>query len=419
VPTLVLGRNPTGTNEQFQEAFRHGAVSGERLMRIHLTHAPPMKSKAGEVDEAWTKRWEQIFDMAAKNGMGVIPVFGVWADWNDGSKNETWHSWHKNTYNVKLGGPAKSPKQLFGDTPCRKQWLAWLKAMVTRWQQRKEIVAWEIFSELDLLTGSTEPLAVEFVKAASTVIHQADNKSRPITVSLAGINEWPKVFSLDAVDFIQIHPYTTNRRFGGNLADMIIATTQARLRRYNKPVLIGESGLDSRPPRNTLSVSNRAGIGIRQALWAAAVSGAMNGRMLWWEDGYGRYEGADIIARYHAAAAPVQRFVADVDYLGCRRIATKASQDLRGAALGNERTIVCWFRDVQCGAPNWPMRVVTGARLTLSVAKKSKWHAWFYQTSTGKVTSELTLRPVGGTLTVVLPDFEGSIAVKLTVADDN
>ncbi len=216
VPTLVLGRNPTGTNEQFQEAFRHGAVSGERLVRIHLTHAPPMKSKAGEVDEAWAKRWEQIFDMAAKNGMGVIPVFGVWADWNDGSKNETWHSWNKNTYNVKLGGPAKSPKELFGDTPCRTQWLAWLEAMVTRWQQRKEIVAWEIFSELDLLTGSTEPLAVEFVKAASTVIHQADNKSRPITVSLAGINEWPKVFSLDAVDFIQIHPYTTNRRFGGS-----------------------------------------------------------------------------------------------------------------------------------------------------------------------------------------------------------
>ena len=78
--------------------------------------------------------------------------------------------------------------------------------MVTRWQQRKEIVAWEIFSELDLLTGSTEPGAVEFVKAASTVIHQADNESRLITVSLAGINEWPKVFSLDAVDFIQIHP---------------------------------------------------------------------------------------------------------------------------------------------------------------------------------------------------------------------
>lgn len=114
MPTLVLGRNPAGTNEQFQEAFRHGAASGERLMRIHLTHAPPMKSKAGEVDEAWSKRWEQIFDMAAKNGMGVIPVFGV--------------------------------------TPCRKQWLAWLEAMVTRWRKRKEIIAWEVFSELDLLT---------------------------------------------------------------------------------------------------------------------------------------------------------------------------------------------------------------------------------------------------------------------------
>ncbi len=65
------------------------------------------------------------------------------------------------------------------------------------------------------------------------------------------------------------------------------------------------------------------------------------------------------------------------------------------------------------------MQVVTGASLTLSVAQELKWQARFYKTSTGKITSELTLRPVGGTLTVVLPDFEGSIAVKLSVADGN
>ena len=416
VPTLVLGRNPIGTIEQFQEAFRHGAANGERLVRIHITYG--QKSKPGEVDEAWSKRWEQVFDMAAKNGLGVIPVFGVWAEWNDGSKNETWHTWDKSIFNAKNGGPAQSPRELFDDTPCRKQWLAWLEAMVKRWRGRKEIVAWEIFSELDLLTGSTEPRAAEFVQAASAVIRRADSESRPITVSLAGINEWPKVFSLDAVDFIQIHPYATNRRYGGNLCDMILATMHARLRRYKKPVLIGESGLDARPPRMTLTVSKRASIGIRQAIWAGAVSGAMNARMLWWEDGYGRYEGAaNIIAKYHAASAPVQRFVAGVDYTGFRRVAAKTSRQLRGAALGNRRIILCWFRDIRCGAPNWPMRVVSGSSVTLAIGQSADWEAQYYETATGKVIGERSLKSVDGQLAVPLPDFEGSIGIKLRRKD--
>jgi len=374
-----------------------------------------MRAKAGKVDEAWVKRWEQVFDLAAKSGLGVIPVFGVWADWNDGSNNEAWHAWERNRYNAKVGGPARSPAELFDDTTCRKQWLTWLETLVKRWRPRKEIVAWEIFSELDLLTGSTEERAAGFVKCASSIIRRADGESRPITVSLAGINEWPKVFSLDAVDVIQIHPYANHPRFRGNLDDMIIATVRVRRQRYQKPVLIGECGLDSRPPRKTLTVSKRAAIGIRHAIWAAAVSGSMNGRMLWWEDGYGRYEGADIISQYHDAAGPVNRFVEGVDYTGFRPVAVVAPPELRGAALGNKETILCWYRDVHCNAPSWSLRPVSGARITVPVGPIEKTlKATFYDTSTGKTASERTLQPVTGKLVLPLPDFEGSIALKLS-----
>ena len=75
---------------------------------------------------------------------------------------------------------------------------------------------------------------------------------------------------------------------------MIIATVRQRLTRYGKPVLLGECGLDSAPPRATLEVAARAAVGSRHAIWAAVVGGALKGRMLWWQDGYDQFEKVDL-----------------------------------------------------------------------------------------------------------------------------
>ena len=39
-------------------------------------------------------------DAAEKHGLAVSPVLGVWVDWNDGSRQETWHRWDRNLFNV-------------------------------------------------------------------------------------------------------------------------------------------------------------------------------------------------------------------------------------------------------------------------------------------------------------------------------
>ena len=191
------------------------------------------------------------------------------------------------------------PSELFDDTPCRKLWLKRLETFVRHWSHRRAIVGWEIFSELDLVTGATEERAVEFTERAAAVIRAADPWKRPVTASQAGINEWPKLLKSTALDFIEVHPYADGA-FGGRLDDLILSTVRERLRKYGKPVLLGECGLNSAPPRGTLDVAARAEVGIRHAIWAAVVSGAMNGRMLWWQDGYDQFEKADLCRHYHA-----------------------------------------------------------------------------------------------------------------------
>ncbi|MFQ5808460.1 MAG: hypothetical protein ACE5JM_02480, partial [Armatimonadota bacterium] len=366
--TFLLGRNPTGWQvAQFEPLLQWAGQSGERMVRVQLTTGRAQVAPAGDVDEEWAGRWDRVFDMAAENELYVLPVFGGWADWNDGSKGERWHAWHRNHFSAALDGPAKAPAELLQDTRCRELWLQWLEKLVRRWQGRWHILGWEVFSELDLITGSSEDAALAFMERAAAVVRAADSRARPVTASLAGIREWPRLFRSDALDFLQVHPYANHRRFRGNLSDMIIQSVRQRLERYGKPVLIGESGLDARGIKDTLVVAPRAHVGIRHAIWASVVSGAMNGRMLWWEDGYDQYARLDLRTRYKDASAPAARFVEGVDFAGFRPVAATGSYGVIGAALGNEGVVLGWFRDAQCAAPDWPVRRLDGQSVALSV----------------------------------------------------
>jgi hypothetical protein len=44
-----------------------------------------------------------------------------------------------------------------------------LETFVRRWSDRRAIVGWEVFSELDLVSGATEARAVEFTEQAVAV----------------------------------------------------------------------------------------------------------------------------------------------------------------------------------------------------------------------------------------------------------
>ena len=416
-PRFLLGRNPTGWQvSQFEPLLRWAHDSGEKLVRIHLTVGMAPPGPAGQVDEAWARKWDEVLDRAAANGLYVLPVFGVWSDWNDGSRGEPWHRWDKNPYNAALGGPAKVPAELLGDTACRRQWLAWLAALVERWRNRPEMIGWEVFSELDLMSGATEDAAVAFMESAAGVVRAADPKHRPVTASLAGTDEWPKLLASNAIDLVQVHPYADLPRYKGELSALILDCVRERLSRYGKPVLIGESGLDSRAPQGTLVTSPGAAIEINHAIWAALVSGAANGRMLWWEDGYDQYyPGLDLRTAYKDASAPAAHFAATVDFTGLKPVEVQFGDGLKGAALGNARCIIGWFKDAHCVPPDWPVRPVAGQSVGLNVAGAvGAWRVEFWDPRSGAVVGGADVRPQGGRLTVALPPFQDAIAFELT-----
>jgi hypothetical protein len=415
VPTFVMGRNPVGVNaEAFAEQFQKTAAAGERFVRIHFTYSPPGE-KAGGIHPDMLEMWDAVLDAAEKNNLAVLPVLGIWSDWNDGSHGEAWHLWKKNPFNATLDGPAKRPSELLEDTECRKLWFKRLETIVKHWAPRRCIVGWEIFSEVDLITGATEDRAVEFAAQAAAVIRVADPAHRPTTLSQAGVNAWPKLLGSDAVQIVSVHPYAAPP-FGGNLDELILKSVRERLQICRKPVLIGECGLDWAPPRGTLDVAPGAEVGIRHAIWASVVSGAMSGRMLWWQDGWDQFEMADVCRHYEQAAAPAAAFVKGIDFTDFAPVACDAP-GLMGAMLGNHHQLIGWFRDARCVPPEWLLRKVRGREVTLG-GHTGTWLVEFVDTTSGRVIKRNTVKAKKHQLKIPLPTFQGSIALRLTASTE-
>jgi len=419
-PAFVFSRNIAGYRMyDFDTLLPMAKDGGSRVVRLQVSTvvAGGMGyTNSGQVDEAWAQKWEKVFDTAEANGIYVMIVFTGWYDWNATGFN----NWAQNPFNIANGGPASNPADLFdSDSSVQTLWLQWLKSIVTRWQGRKAILAWETYSEVNLTNGVTEASGVAFVERAAAVIRAADPTRRPITASLADVGEWPSFYRSDALDFINIHPYPPS----GQLDIKIIADVRALRAKYQKPVMIGESGLSAETPdRNppTLTTADRAKIGLKHAIWAAVVSGAMNARAFYWEDGYAIYFpdlNWPFLRKYATLELPAASFIRDVDLVGMVPLSTRASGKISGAAIGNDKAAIGWFRDAGCEPPDWPLRPVIAKESVIVTVPggATRWQIDFYSTQTGTdVVQSITVGRKGDDVTIPLPDFTDDIAFKMT-----
>ncbi len=178
--------------------------AGTSVIRVGLDNSGYGYTNTGAIDEAWAARWEAVLDLAEQNGIYVLPFFGGWFNWNTTGFN----NWADNPLNAANGGPASDPLELFVEgSPTQTAWLQWISAVVTRWQDRPNILAWELYSEVNYTNGVSEEAGVAFVERAAAVVRAADSHDRPTTASLADVGEWPSFYNSDAVQFINFHPY--------------------------------------------------------------------------------------------------------------------------------------------------------------------------------------------------------------------
>jgi hypothetical protein len=422
-PAFLFSRNPAGWNPADWETLSYmGRLQGDHFVRLG-TSAASMGgfhgygyTPQGGIQEDWSDNWEHLFDVAESYGLYVLPTFGGWIDWNDTGYN----TWADNPFNRKNGGPATNPGEIFKkDSPAQQLYLQWFKDLVTRWSAHRNILAWEVVTEVNLINGITQAEGIYLGEQLVQVVHEIDPLDRPATASVADYSGWSDFLRDPAFEFISLHPYALP---DGRLDHYLLNEVRQYMDLYHKPVLIGESGLRAATPDSEdgkITILPNALTGIQHAIWADLVSGAMNGRALWWEDGYGIYFqtlGMPWMLKYREAEAPVVRFSAGLDMSGFKPVQAQASARVFGAALGNEQMIIGWYRDAACEPPDWSTQNVLSKQAVILTAPgmAADWQVDFYNAGTGtKLGDAVTVARQGGTLTVTLPDFSDDIAFKV------
>jgi hypothetical protein len=412
-PGFIFSRNIAGYEQDHYNTFLNWMkTGGSKFARIQLDSLGMGYTSSGSVDENWATQWDMVFDKAETDGIYILPVFSGWFDWNTGTGYSTWKS---NPLNQANGGPVASPAELFQkDSANQTMWLQWMQTLVKRWQGRRNILAWEIFSEVNLASGGTESTGIAFINLAASVIRASDLEHRPITASLADDGRWPNFYRAAEIDFINIHPYPPDSQ----LDRCVVTGVRQFLATYNKPVLIGESDLVD-PNKNP--DADKALIGVRHAIWAGLVSGAMNGRGLYWVDSFAIYFqelGYPFLQKFADADLPASKFVRGVDFSGFKPLASTSSSEVWGAAIGNETMVLGWYRDASSEPPDWNLRpVISKQTVTITVpGTATSWQIDFYNTKNGTdiVNSTMVTRN-GGKVTITLPDFTDDIAFKMHV----
>ena len=414
-PGFIFSRSMAGFQQTDYEKFLVWTrAGGSRLVRIQLDNLGQGYTGTGGVDDAWARQWERIFDLAAADGLYILPVFSGWFDWNAGSGFSTWKD---NPLNKANGGPVTSPAELFQKgSATQTTWIEWMQTLVKRWQGRRNIAAWEIFSEVNIATGPTESGGIDFVNSAASAIRASDPAQRPVTASLAGYDGWPSFYGKASVDFINFHPYPLDCK----LDRFIVSKVRQFLTTYQKPVLIGESSLCAAFPEGYPS-TELANVGVRHAIWAGLVSGAMNGRSLYWEDSFGVYFSNlsyPFVQSFADADLPASKFVQGVDFSGFKPLTSNSSSDIWGAAVGNEKMVVGWYRDAASEPPDWKIKpIISKQTVTITIpGTAATWHIEFYDTKTGtNIVSFAVVTWKGNQLSITLPDFKEDIAFKAFV----
>ena len=412
-PGFLFSRNIGGYQESSYETLLDwSAAGGTSFVRLPLDAFGVGTTSSGEIDEAWSSQWERIIDRAAVEGIYVLPILTGWGQWDP-----SYTIWPTNPLNADNGGPVEDPLDIFrAGSEAQDLWLAWVQTVVERWRGHTNILAWEIFGEINCSTAA-EADGIALVNTAASRIRAVD-PGRLITASRCESGTWPDFYAQADIDFLQVHPYPATGQLDRNIITLVRQVRET----YHRPVLIGESGLHFARPdfeEGKITVAENAERGVRHAIWAGVVSGAMNGRALWWEDSVGIYFpelSMPWLEQYSTMELPAAHFVQDVDFTGFTPLTSTSSPAVWGAAVGNESMVLGWFRDAACEPPDWNLQLIpAGQTVTINVpGSAANWQVDFYDTSTGTtILSSASVTRYGSTVTVTLPGFQDDIAFKM------
>jgi hypothetical protein len=241
---------------------------------------------------AW--RVDRILQLAEERGIALQLVLQQHSQF----ECQQWSSWGDNPWNVANGGPCRQSMEFFTNADVAAGFDARLRYIAARFADSPAIMAWELWNEVDLITGYQAEVVATWAHQRVPLLKSMDPYGHLVTTSYA----WPPAddqdWQYEGYDFAQFHSYLAM------YADWL-PQWASDLRKYGKPVVLGEFGIDTQGSDN---LKDTDGTHLVNATMLSVLSGFTGGAMSWWWDNYLTPDGlwmplGNVAARLRAVGA--------------------------------------------------------------------------------------------------------------------
>jgi hypothetical protein len=218
-------------------------------------------------------------------------------EWNANGSNPG------NPYNSANGGPVPqaSPGQWFTNNTAKSWQKKHYRYIVARWGYSTNILAWELFNEVEYTNGSDADVDI-WHDEMSRYLKERDINRHIVTTSCGGDNSTMSLFDNNAyMDNLQYHIYA-----GSPIEKNVHSMSQSLAAATTKPIWCGEFGLSGSYP--TVASGDDWGDHVRKTMWIGMFSEVP--AMFWYWDTYIDTKNLYSIFR------PLGTFLTGVDIVG-------------------------------------------------------------------------------------------------------
>lgn len=220
------------------------------------------------------RRLDEVLELADSLGLYMMLAFD---SHNALMEN---NQWEIHNYNVKNGGPARTPLEFFTLKASREMYKNRLRYIVARWGYSPNIAAWEFFNEIDNAVYTKQDSVLipheaitSWHREMAAYLKSIDPYGHIVTTSVSH-REIAGMFSLEELDLNQMHIYKRTQ--------YIPAGIQRYIETYSKPFSWGEFGYEWDWNKDFKVIGDEMDFDYKRGLWYGLFSPTPILPMTWW-----------------------------------------------------------------------------------------------------------------------------------------
>jgi hypothetical protein len=343
-----------------------------------------LASGVDHYDQAKCSRLDNLINWSAERGLGMILV--IWPhDYlcdNHGDMG-TWPSkWTQNPYNQMV-----SSTNFYSDPKAWDCQAKMYRYIIARWGYSTGLEGWQVIDEIEGTTSwkYNQPAGQLWIGKIASFFQTNDPFKHPTTASLGGF--W------DNGD--KVNDLSNTEHYGSPAAATVVNVVHRLWNGYEKPCIIGESGMDRSAPA------------AHQRLWSS-LAGGISVTPLLWQFNQGWNPAA--AAQYPA----FNKFIADIGFgrLTHPALAQVTVPDLNAWGITSDQLTFGWLTGETIAGggrrgtpppPATPPTPISGKSLTISGLHDGAYRLEWWDCTTGTVISTASVTAANGSVSSEVP----------------